>query len=137
MSSMYDSRVVYPPEFDEVDLSKCETCKHTNYDFECGDIGYCITSCGENYVIVSLLQEKGYVKQINTDSFPKNGKVFFGIEMYKSEAKIFMENMTRLGHTCTTHNYPIGKNYLTTVLIDGGVNPIELCGEILKLDVIS
>ncbi len=36
MSSMYDSRQVYPPSFDDLDLSTCETC-----GFDCDIYGYC------------------------------------------------------------------------------------------------
>ncbi len=34
---MYDSRIVYPPEFDEIDLSPCKSCT-----FDCEFFGYCI-----------------------------------------------------------------------------------------------
>ena len=33
---IYDPRIAYPPEFDEIDLTICENCK-----FDCDIHGYC------------------------------------------------------------------------------------------------
>lgn len=129
-----------PPTYEnfDVDLTQCENCIHKNYDFECGQIGYCITDCGESYVVGSLLYEKGYINQINTDfAYDENGEIVPGIEFYRPEAKKFIKNMEKLGHTCTTYNHPLGKKYLTTVIIDSGIKPISLCGEFLKLEAIK
>lgn len=135
MSSMYDSRVVYPPEFDEVDLTQCETCKHKDYDFQCGQIGYCITDCGEGYVLCRILEEKGYI-QANMDWAVHDGELVEGIELYKRQCQKFMENLKKLGYNSTIRHHPLQKNYLSTVIIDG-YKPIELCHIFLKLDVIK
>ena len=121
-------------EFD-VDLTPCETCKHKDYDFECGQIGYCITDCGEGYVVSSLLQEKGY-GQCNRDWFKIDGMLLEGVELYNQECKKLQENLKKLGYNSTIHHHPLQKNYLSTVIIDN-YRPIELCHIFLKLDVIK
>ena len=40
---MYDPRTVYPPEFDEIDLSMCENC-----NFDCDIHGYCMNEVDSN-----------------------------------------------------------------------------------------
>lgn len=128
-----------PPTISEldVDLSQCETCKHKNYAFTCGQIGYCITDCGEGYVVGSILcEEKGYC-QCNIDFVFRNGKNIPGVELYKRETKKFIDGLNKLGHTCELYQHPCGKKYLATVIIDGGVKPISLCHEFLKLEAVK
>ena len=129
--SMYDCMEVYPPSFDEVDLSRCEDC-----DFECGQVGFCVKDCGENYIVSTLLIQKGY-KQANIDFGFIGRKYAPGIELYHRQCGKFMENMNRLGHKCTLYHHPMGKKYLSTVIVDDGVDPIELVLDILKLDVVK
>jgi hypothetical protein len=119
----------------DVDQTACETCPHQNYNFTCEDIGYCITDCGENYVICSILQSKGYV-QANIDWAWINGLFYEGIELYKTDAKKFIENMKALGYGSTLYHHPLQKNYLCTVIIDNH-RPIELAHILTKLDVIK
>ena len=114
----------------EVVDQPCDGC-----DFECGTIGYCIKD-GENYIVSKLLYQKGYGRA-NIDFGFINRKYVPGIELYKRQCKKFMENMTKLGHNCILYNHPYGKTYLSTVIIDNGVQPIELCLDLLELDVIK
>jgi len=129
--SMYDCMEVYPSSFDEVDQSQCEDC-----NFECGTIGYCRKECGDNYIVCTLLVNKGYV-QANIDFGYIQGKNVPGVELYKRQCGKFMRNMNELGHKCTLFQHPMGRNYLATVIIDDGVQPIELCHDFLKLDVVK
>ena len=121
-------------EFD-VDLTPCETCQHRNYDYECGQIGYCITSCGEQYVISEILNEKGYY-QVNIDWAIIDGVLIEGIELYERQSINFMENLQRLGYESTLHHHPMQKNYLRTIVITG-YNPIELAHIFQELDEIK
>lgn len=119
----------------EVDTTKCQTCQHKDYDFECGQIGYCITDCGETYVIGSILQEKGY-GQCNIDWFKIDDIFYEGLELNNRECRKLMDNLSKLGYNSTLHHHPLQKNYLSTVIIDG-YKPIELCHIFQKLDVIK
>lgn len=125
------------PNFNEldIDLTQCETCKHKDYDFECGQIGYCITSCGEGYVIGNILQEKGY-RQCNIDWFKIDGLFYEGLELNTNECKKLMKNLQKLGYNSTLHHNPLQKNYLSTVIIEG-YKPIELCHVFMEMDVIT
>lgn len=134
MSSIYNSRVVYPPEYD-VDLTQCLHCKHKNYNYECGQIGYCITDCGEGYVISEILEEKGY-KQVNIDWVLHDGELVEGLELYKRQCQKFVDNMKKLGYHGIIYHHPLQKKYLSTVFIPG-YRPIELCHIFMKLDVIK
>ena len=129
--SVYSEYEVYPSWVDDIDLTECETC-----DFECGTIGYCLKESGENYIVSSLITGKGY-KQCNIDFVFINSEFVPGVELYKRECQKFMKNLHELGHECTLHQHPLGKKYLATVIIDGGVKPIELCLDFLKLEVIK
>lgn len=131
----FDRRFELPTDEFDVDLTQCETCKHKNYDFECGQIGYCITSCGEGYVIGSILQEKGY-GQCNVDWFRIDDLFYEGLELYTRECKKLMKNLQKLGYTSTLHHHPLQKKYLSTLIIDG-YKPIELCHVFMKMDVIT
>lgn len=131
----FDRRFELPTDEFDVDLTQCETCKHKNYDFECGQIGYCITSCGEGYVIGSILQEKGY-GQCNIDWFRIDDLFYEGLELYTCECKKLMKNLQKLGYTSTLHHHPLQKKYLSTLIIDG-YKPIELCHVFMKMDVIT
>lgn len=132
----FDRRFELPNFNDETDLSKCETCKHKNYDFECGQIGYCITECGESYVIGSILQEKGY-GQCNIDWFRIDDLFYEGLELYIPECKKLMKNLEKLGYTSTLHHHPLQRNYLSTIIIDN-YRPIELAKVFQEeLDVIT
>ena len=133
--SVYSSMQVYPREFDEIDLSKCATCEHQDYDFRCGEIGYCITDCGEGYVVSKLLIEKGYI-QVNLDWAVHDGEVVEGLELYKRQAKKFTENLKKLGYNSIIYHHPLQKKYLTTVYIPG-YRPIELCHIFQQMDVIK
>lgn len=121
-------------EFD-VDLTPCETCKHKNYNFECGQIGYCITDCGEGYVISSILHEKGY-GQCNTEWANINGVLTEGLELYNEECKKLMKNLRELGYNSILCHAPLQKKYLSTVIIDN-YRPIELCDVFMKLEAIK
>lgn len=125
------------PNFNEldIDLTQCETCKHKDYDFECGQIGYCITSCGEGYVIGNILQEKGY-RQCNIDWFKIDDLFYEGLELNTNECKKLMKNLQKLGYNSTLHHNPLQKNYLSTVIIEG-YKPIELCHVFMEMDVIT
>ena len=129
--SIYSEREVYPSWFDEVDTKQCENC-----NFPCGTIGFCLKDCGENYIVSKLITDKGYY-QCNIDMVYMNGENLFGCEIYKRQAKKFMDNLHELGHTTELIQHPYGKKYLATVIIDGGVNPIELCLDFLKLEVVK
>lgn len=131
----FDRRFELPTNEFDVDLTQCETCKHKNYDYTCGDIGYCITSCGEGYVIGKILQEKGY-GQCNIDWFRIDDLFLEGLELYTRECKKLMKNLQKLGYTSTLHHHPLQKKYLSTVIIDGH-KPIELCHVFMKMDVIT
>ena len=131
----FDRRFELPTDEFDVDLTQCETCKHKNYDFECGKIGYCITDCGEGYVIGSILQEKGY-GQCNIDWFRIDDLFYEGLELYTRECKKLMKNLQKLGYTSTLHHHPLQKKYLSTLIIDG-YKPIELCHVFMKMDVIT
>ena len=131
----FDRRFELPTDEFDVDLTQCETCKHKNYDFECGQIGYCITSCGEGYVIGSILQEKGY-SQCNIDWFRIDDLFYEGLELYTRECKKLMKNLQKLGYNSTLHHHPLQKKYLSTLIIDG-YKPIELCHVFMKMDVIT
>ena len=121
-------------EFD-VDLTQCETCKHKNYDYECGEIGYCITSCGEGYVLGRILEEKGYI-QTNIDWGIQDGELVPGLELYTRQCKKFMDNLQELGYTSTLYHHKLQKKYLSTVIIHG-YRPIELAHIFMKMDVIK
>lgn len=127
-----------PPTFDEdIDLTRCETCQHKDYGFTCGDIGYCITSCGESYVIGDILRHKGY-GQVNTDwAYDENKRIIPAIEVYKKVSRKLIEGIEKLGHTCSTYHHPMQKPYLIDIIIDGGVEPITICNDLIKLDVIT
>lgn len=131
----FDRRFELPTDEFDVDQTQCLTCEHKNHDFECGQIGYCITSCGEGYVIGSILQEKGY-GQVNIDWFKIDDLFYEGIELSNPECKKLMKNLSKLGYTSTLHHHPLQKQYLSTVIIDGH-NPIELCHVFMKMDVIT
>lgn len=133
--SVYSSIQVYPPEFDEIDQTPCETCNHKNYDYECGQIGYCITSAGEGYVLSKILTEKGYI-QVNLDWAVHDGEVVEGLELYKRQAKKFVENLKKFGYNAIIYHHPHQKKYLTTVYIPG-YKPIELAHIFQKMDVIK
>lgn len=133
--SVYSSLEVYPSEFDDVDLSKCDTCEHKNYDYECGQIGYCITSCGESYVLCRILEEKGYI-QANIDWVVHDGELVEGLELYKRQSQKFVENLKKLGYTSIIYHHPLQKKYLSTVYIPG-YRPIELAHIFKNLDVIK
>ena len=115
----------------EVDLTQCIGCT-----FECGTVGYCVKECGAGYIISTLLEEKGY-RQANLDHFLYLGKIITGIELYKRQCQKFMENMKRLGYTCTLVHHALQKNYLSTVVIGNGENPIDVAHLFLDLDVIK
>ena len=101
---------------------ECETCKYTP---ECSEIDYCITDCGENYVINTLLEKEGY-RNVNIDWIFTDDLTLEGIELYTPDAKKLMENLSILGYSSTLHHKPLQKSYLSTVVIDG-YRPIELC----------
>lgn len=122
-------------EFEDIDLTECQTCKHKNYDFECGQIGYCITKCGEGYVVGSLLHEKGY-GQANIDWAHIDGVFCEGIELYNEECRKLMQNLKKLGYNSTLYHHPLQKKYLSTVIIENH-RPIELSHILMKLDVIK
>ena len=132
--SVYSSLEVYPSEYD-VDLSQCDTCQHKNYDYECGQIGYCITDCGEGYVLCKILEEKGYI-QANIDWAVHDGEVVEGLELYKRQCQKFVENLKKLGYNSTIYHHPLQKKYLSTVFIPG-YRPIELAHIFQKMDVIK
>ena len=128
----FDRRFELPTEYgDDIDLTKCETC-----DFECGTIGYCLKECGEHYIICKLFTDKGYTQANKDWGRSPEGKMIPGVEIYKNEAKKFIRAMAAMGHTCTTYNHPLGKRYLTTVIIDGGAQPIDLALDLLKMEAI-
>ena len=122
------------PNYDDfdVDLSQCENCT-----FECGATGYCLKKHGENYIICSLFLKKGYTVANKDWGRTDTGETIPGVELYRREARRFMESMARLGHTCTTYHHPLGKRYLTTVIIDGGVEPISLAVDFLKMEALK
>ncbi|WP_405296369.1 hypothetical protein [Methanobrevibacter sp.] len=122
------------PNFDDmdVDLTACENC-----DFECGTIGYCLDECGENYIICTLFMDKGYNIANKDWGRSSDGKLIPGVEIYKNQTQKFMKAMSKLGHTCTTYNHPLGKSYLNTVIIDGGVEPIDLALDFLEMEAIK
>lgn len=127
-------RFELPAHTEDVDLS-CQTCKHTQYDFECGQIGYCIEECGEVYVVSSLLNEKGY-GQVNLDWVLVDGEYCEGIELYNRECKKLAKNLKQLGYNVVIRHHPMQKKYLSTVFISSH-RPIELCHIFMKLDVIT
>lgn len=131
----FDRRFELPTDEFDVDQTECETCKHKNYDFACGQIGYCITSCGEGYVIGKLLEEKGY-GQVNPDWFKIDDIFYEGLELYNRECKKLMENLQKFGYNSTIHHHPLQKKYLSTIVIDGH-KPIELCHIFMKLEGIT
>ena len=131
----FERRFELPDHTDEVDLTKCENCQHKNYDYTCGDIGYCITDCGEGYVIGSILMEKGY-GQVNMDWFKIDDTIYDGLELSKRECRKLMENLQRLGYSSTMHKHALQKRSLCTVIIDN-YSPIELAHIFMKLDVIA
>ena len=123
-----------PPNYDglDVDQRPCETC-----NFNCGEIGYCLDECGENYIICSLFVNKGYTVANKDWGRDDTGEILPGVQIYKREAKKFIKNMAKLGYSCTTYNHPLGKPYLTTVIIDGGVEPINLAGVLVAMEAIK
>ena len=129
--SIYSQYEVYPSWVDEIDTRQCEDCT-----FECGTIGYCLKDCGENYIVSQLITSKGY-RQCNIDYIYLNGETVPGVEIYKRQAQKFMDNLHELGHKCEMIQHPFGKNYLATIIIDNGINPIELSLDFLKLEVIK
>ena len=129
----FDRRFELPTDFgDDIDLTKCENC-----NFECGTIGYCLDECGENYIICSLFVNKGYHVANKDWGRTPEGKIIPGVSIYKNEAKKFMAAMAKLGHKCTTYNHPLGKRYLTTVIIDNGVEPIDLALDLVNMEAIK
>jgi hypothetical protein len=116
--------------FDEVDLTSCIDC-----DFECGTVGYCLNECGESYIVSKLITDKGYY-QCNIDTVYMNGEFVRGVEIYKRQAKKFIANMEKLGYNCILHQHPLGKKYLATVIVEGH-DPIDLCVDFLKLEVVK
>lgn len=131
----FDRRFELPNYNEDVDLTKCETCKHKNYNFACGQIGYCITDCGESYVVGMLLRKKGY-GQANIDWAHINGVFHEGIELNNRECKKLITNLKKLGYSSLLYHHPLQKKYLSTVIIDN-YRPIELCHIFTKLDVIK
>lgn len=131
----FDRRFELPTFNDDVDLTECETCQHKDYDFTCGQIGYCIKKCGEGYVIGSILMEKGY-GQVNTDWFRIDDVLYDGLELSKRECKKLKDNLEKLGYNSTLHHHPLQKRSLNTIIIDSH-RPIELCHVFQKLDVIK
>lgn len=129
--SIYSQYEVYPSWVDEIDTSECEDCT-----FECGTIGYCLKDCGENYIVSKLITSKGYC-QCNIDYVYLNGETVPGVEIYKRQSQKFMDNLHELGHKCEMIQHPFGKKYLATIIIDNGINPIELSLDFLKLEVIK
>ena len=129
--SIYSEREVYPSWYDEIDTRQCENC-----NFECGTIGFCLKDCGENYIVSTIVTRKGY-RQCNIDLVFRNGENVPGVEIYKRQSQKFMSNLHELGHTCELYQHPLGKKYLSTIIIDGGVNPIDLCLDFLKLEELS
>ena len=131
----FERRFELPTFPEDIDLTQCETCEHKNYHFQCGQIGYCITSCGEGYVIGSLLQEKGY-GQCNIDWFRQDDLFYEGLELSHRECKKLQKNLRELGYNSTLHHHPLQKNYLRTLIIDSH-RPIELCHIFMKLEAIK
>jgi len=125
--SIYSETMSNTPEI--VDL-QCGGC-----DFECGTVGFCLKECGENYIILRLLIDKGYI-HANLDYCRLNDEKVTGIELYKRQSKRFIENMNRLGYTCSIVPHEYQKKHLCTVVIDGE-NPIDIAYDFLKLDVIK
>lgn len=123
------------PNPDDVDQTQCETCIHKNYQFACGQIGYCITTCGESYVVGTLLHEKGY-GQCNLDWFNIQGIMYEGIELTNRECRKLMQNLHELGYPSTLHHHPLQKRALSTVIVDN-YKPIELCHVFQELEAIK
>ncbi len=129
----FERRFELPTDFgDDIDLTQCENC-----DFECGTIGYCLDECGENYIICTLFVSKGYNIANKDWGRSPDGKLIPGVEIYRNETRKFMEAMSKLGHTCTVYNHPLGKRYLNTVIIDGGVEPIDLALDFFRMEAIK
>lgn len=120
------------PSLPEMDQSEC------GCDYECGTVGYCLKECGESYIINTLLADKGY-RQANYSFgyLPGEKTPVPGIELYKRQAKKFINNMKQLGYDCTVYHPPMGKKYLDVVIIENGIDPMSVAHEFLKLDVIK
>lgn len=129
--SIYSSTDVYPSSFDDVDLTNCENC-----NFECGTIGYCLKECGENFIVSSILEGKGY-RQANIDFQVINGRILSCIELYTRQCPVFMDNMLALGYDSILYHNPRGKNYLSHVIIENGMAPIDLCLTFMELEEIQ
>lgn len=131
--SVFSSIDVYPSFFDDtrdIELN-CDECT-----FECGLIGYCIKECGGNYIINTLLENKGY-KHVNLDYIIFKRECVPCIQMYTRQCKKFIDDLERLGYSGVMFHHPRGKAYLSHVIIDGGVDPVELCDVFLDLEMVK
>lgn len=128
---IYSETTSNTPDLD-INFEECETCT-----FECDYIGFCPNTQGINYVINSLFIEKGYtVAREDWGRTPK-GEFAYGVGMYKREAKKFMKIMEKQGHTCTLYQHPKGKKSWAIVIIDNGVEPLELAKDFKKMEAIA
>lgn len=137
--SIYNPIEVYPREYDEI--TECQN----NCEFECGTVGYCLEECGENYIINTILDEKGYTQAnidwgrigIQEDETTVVYKTVPAIEIYRRQARKFIDNMKKLGYNCSQYDHPDGKRYLTSIIIEHGINPITIAHVLLKLEVVK